>query len=190
MTTADLTLLIKKHPVSVSCLAVALVSGVVLYLRADAIPASQAEFDTRSAEAARMIDNVKNAPNLAEQTAEIQEQTKQMETRLLRASQLAVNLQYFYKLETETGVKLIDARQADIRPTKSLYTPVPFSITIQGPSDHVMKFLAQLQNGRHFCRIKSSVFTSAGGNRGEGGGALGGQGDINLSLNIDLLGLP
>ncbi len=188
MTTADFTALLKKHPLSTACVAIALVSGAVLYLRADAIPASQAEFDERSNVAARMIDNVKNAPNLAEQTAEIQEHVKQLETRLMRASQLAVNLQYFYKLENDTGVKLVDARQDTPRPTKSQYLPIPFSVTVQGSNDQVMKFLAQLQHGRHFCRIKSSVINSIGA-RGEGA-ATSGPPEITLSLNLDLLGVP
>lgn len=189
MTAADLTALIKKHPIGAICLIVAVACGLALYFRADVISVSQAEYEARSAEAAKMISNVTNAPGLAEQVAEIQEMVKQLESRLVRAGQLAVNLQYFYKIEAETGVKLLDVRQDNLpRNVKTQFIPVPFVVTVQGPYAQVMKFLSQVQNGRHFCRIKTAVFAKAGGATSESATTAGQE--LNLSLSLELLGLP
>ncbi len=144
---------------------------------------SQTELEALSAQASKMIANVRNANGLAEQLVEIQTLSKEMEGRLMKAGQLAVNLQYFYKLETENEVKLVDVRQGSVpRSSKTLYTGVPFSVSVQGPFPNVMNFMNRVQNGRHFCRINTATF----GKATEAGMA----GYVNLNLNIDLLGQP
>ena len=116
-----------------------------------------------------------------EQVAEIQALTKEVEARLMKAGQLAVNLQYFYKLETENEVKLGDVRQNPFpRNNKTLYAGVPFTVSVQGSFAHVTNFLNRLQNGRHFCRVNTANYTEASD----------GTGDISLALNIELLGQP
>ena len=72
MNTSGLIALIKKHPIGFGCGLVSIVCGVLLYLRSDNITASQAELDASSAQASKMIANVRNANGLAEQLTEIQ----------------------------------------------------------------------------------------------------------------------
>lgn len=190
MTGADLTALAKKHPLSVACGLIAVACGALLYFRADVIADSQKLYEAKSAESATMISNVTGAPGLAEQVTEIQALAKDVDGRLVRAGQLAVNLQYFYKLEADNAVKLLDVRQGNLpRGAKGLYTPVPFTLTAQGNYPQLMKFLGELQNGRHFCRINSATFTKSGGSSSEGSGGAATQ-DMNLSISLDLLGLP
>lgn len=190
MTAADLSAMAKKQPLGVACLIVTLVCGAALYFRADAIGASQTEYDAKSSEAAKMIDNVKAAPGLEEQLAEIQSLGNELESRLVKASQLAVNLQYFYKLEADNGVKFLDLRQnAPARAArgpapKTIFTPLAFNVTVQGDYGQLVKFLADLQNGRHFCRINSAIFTRAGS---DGGSA---SQTMTLALTLELLGQP
>jgi Tfp pilus assembly protein PilO len=184
MTSADLVALLKKHPTGVGCILLSIVCGVVLYLRSGSIEAGQVELEARSTEAAKMASNIRNSAGLSEQLTEIQGYTKELEGRLLKASQLAVNLQYFYKLETENEVKLVDnVRQGTLpKNSKSSYVGVPYSLTVQGSYSQVMNFLNRLQNGRHFCRINTASFSKAGS--GPAGSI------VNLSLNLELLGQP
>jgi Tfp pilus assembly protein PilO len=181
MTTEDLIALLKKHPISVACGLVTIICGVLLYLRSGNIAASQTELEASSAQAKKMIANVRNSNGLDDQLAEIQALSKEMEGRLMKAGQLAVNLQYFYKLETENEVKLLDVRQNTFpRNIKTAYAGVPFSVSVQGKHTHVMNFLNRLQNGRHFCRVNTANFSKAGE----------GNGEITLALNLELLGQP
>ncbi len=180
MNTADLVALLKKHPIGFGCGLVSIVCGILLYLRSDNIAASQAELEASSAQATKMVANVRNANGLAEHVTEIQALSKEMEGRLMKAGQLAVNLQYFYKLETENEVKLVDVRQGtNPRNTKTLYSGVPFNVSVQGPYANVMNFLHRVQNGRHFCRINAASFTKVGDTA-----------DMSLALNLELLGQP
>lgn len=184
MTSAELTASLKKHPIGVACALIAIACGVVLYVRSGNIAASHAESEAATAEASKMIGNVRNSANLAEQTAEIESLRKELEGRVMKAGQLAVNLQYFYKLEAETEVKLVDVRQGTLpRNAKSEYIGVPFSVTIHGSFAQVTSFLNRLQNGSHFCRINTATFNKSGN---ESAGAT----DMTLALSLDILGQP
>jgi type II secretory pathway pseudopilin PulG len=182
MNSADLVASLKKHPVSVVCVLIAVVCAVLLYVRSGSIAKSQAELAASSTQAARMIANVRSAAGLPEHVAEMQAFSKEVEGRLMKAGQLAVNLQYFYKLETENEVKLVgDPRQGSLKTNaRTQYAGVPFSVTVQGTFPHVMNFLNRVQNGRHFCRINSAGFTKVGGTAA----------DMSLTLSIELLGQP
>jgi hypothetical protein len=182
MSTEDLVALLKKHPIGVGCGLVSIVCAVLLYSRSGNIATTQAELEASSAEAAKMIANVRNSKGLAEQVAEIQALSKEMEGRLMKAGQLAINLQYFYKLETENDVKLEVRPGIFPRNIKTAYAGVPFNVSVQGTFTHVMNFLNRLQNGRHFCHISNASFTKPGGD------ASGGE--IILALNLELLGQP
>lgn len=183
MTSADLIALLKKHPIGFGCVLLSIVCGVVLYLRSGKIADGQVELEARSAEAAKMAANIRNSANLSEQLTEIQTLTKELESRLLKAGQLAVNLQYFYKLETENEVKLVDVRQGALpKNTQAAYVGIPFNVSIQGSYTQVMNFLGRLQNGRHFCRINTANFTKVTGGANSG--------LVSLSLNLELLGQP
>ena len=188
MTGEDLTTFVKKHPLSVGCGLVAVICGALLYYRAGNVTASQAELEAKTSEANKVMANVRNSAALAEQVAELQAQRKELESRLLKAGQLAVNLQYFYKLEAETGVKLSgDVRQGGLPKTTKAYIGVPFGVSVQGTYPQVVNFISRLQNGRHFCRIVSSTLSKAGGSDPS---SVAGENDMSLTLNLELLAQP
>lgn len=158
MTGADLLALIKKHPVGAACLLVCVFCGVWLYVYSEKIDNARAAFEAKDKESRAIAQNARHATGLAEQVAELQAAGKQLESRLLRAGDLANNLQVFYRLENETGVKLIDARQnaqtaAKPGAAKSLYVSVSFGVTLQGSYAQIWSFLRRLETGPHFARF-------------------------------------
>jgi len=185
MNSSSLIAAAKKQPIGFGCAAFCLVCAFLLYFRSDKIDESQALYDAKAAEAAKIVANVRNSANLPEQVAEIQSYTKEMEGRLVRAGQLAVNLQYFYKLEAENEVKLIDIRQNSIpagKAGRSIYVGIPYAVGVQGGYKQVVAFLGRLEAGRHFCRFNVVNLSKSPG---------GGTADaMNLTLNIELLGTP
>ncbi|MDI1250990.1 MAG: hypothetical protein PSV13_19165 [Lacunisphaera sp.] len=190
MTSADLLVLIKKHPIGFACGVVCLACAALLYFRGGKTEEYRAEYDAKSTEATRILANVRNSEKLPTQVAEIQVLAKEMESRLVRSGQLAVNLQYFYKLEAETEVKLVDVRQGNPpKGQKSLYAGIPFTVTVQGSFKQVLAFLQKLENGPHFCRFNAVVFAKQGGG-GEGGRTVAGDAGLNLNINLELLGVP
>lgn len=189
MTSAELITTIKKQPIGFACGAICLICAVLLYVRSDKISESQAELDAKSGESARILANVSNSKNLPEHVAEIQVLAKELDGRLIRAGQLAVNLQYFYKLEADTGIKLLDVHQNNPPKgarAKSLFIGVPYSLSIQGSYKQVLTFLHRLEDGSRFCHFSSVSFNKSSGSSVAGAGAE----NMTLSLNIELLGLP
>ncbi len=175
----------KKQPIGFGCGLFCLLCVVILYLRSEKVAESQAEFDAKAAEAARIVANVRNSANLSEQVVELQALAKEMESRLVRAGQLAVNLQYFYKLEAENRVKLVDIRQNNLpagKAGKSAYAGIPYAVGVQGSYPHVLAFLHRLEAGRHFCRFNNVTLSKSPGSGTPDG--------MSLILSIDLLGTP
>ena len=181
MTAAELVPLLKKHPISLTCGVVCLACAFILYYRSDKVGEYQRLNEQKAAEAAAMIANVRNSEKLVEQTAEMQAAAKELENRLMRAGQLAVNLQYFYRLEADTGVKLVDVRQGGPKAGAkgAAFIVVPYTVAVQGTFPQVLTFLGRLQKGTHFCRFLALGMTKATGDN-----------QVSLSLSLEILGLP
>src|SRR5882762_4302735 len=133
MNASNIISTLKKYPTGFVCGAICLISAVLIYFTSRTIDEKQAEYETKAAEAARILANVRNSNGLEKEVAEIQALTKEMDSRLVHAGQLAVNLQYFYKLEAENEVKLGDVRQnalPPVRPVKNLYLGVPYNVAV------------------------------------------------------------
>lgn len=187
MTGADLVATLKKQPIGTACGIVCILCGVALYIRGDKIAENKQRFDEKSAEAQKIAANVRNGANLPQQVATMQDAAKQLDSRLVRASQLAINQQYFYRLENETGVKLMEVRPGNIARSNAqkatAYSPVPFAVSIQGNFKQVFDFLQRLEKGRHFCRFASISFSKGGS--GQDSTEL-----LTVNMSLELLGTP
>lgn len=186
MTSDEIIVRVKKHPIGFACGLVSVCLAGLLYFRSDEVAAKQTEYDTKAAEAAKITSNVTISRNLPEQVADIQAMSKDLESRLVAASQLAVNLQYFYKLEAENDVKLLEVRQgAQPKKGATIYNAVPFNVTVQGSYKQVMLFLNRLENGRHLCRFTNVIFAKSSNAADP---SL--QNAMTLTLNLELLAQP
>lgn len=187
MTGADLIAMIRKQPVGFACAVVSIGCALALYLRGDLIAESQTKYEATAKQAARVQANLKNAANLPEQLAEAQALGKELDGRLMRAGQLASNLQYFYKLEAENEIKLADLRQGAVSTSrngpKSAFVGISYSLAVQGSFKQITQFMTRLENGRHFCRYTSASFSKLGGNASA-------TDPMSVSLNIELFGTP
>lgn len=190
MTFDDILARIKKQPVGFACGLICVLCAGWLYYRGDEADQRQTQLKATAEKAEVIKSNVGFSKNLPEQVAELQVSTKELEGRLVRAGQLAVNLQYFYKLEAENEVKLLDVRQNPLpKGAKGPYVGIPYNVNLQGSYKQVMAFLQRLERGRHFCRINTATFTKSGGG-GEGSSAQSSSMGMTLALSLELLGQP
>jgi hypothetical protein len=183
MTNQELGAAIKKNPISVGCGVLCVAIAVAIYFRSDEIPAREADLAQKSAEGERHALNIKNAHDLKEQYDALVTANKEIESRLIHATQLAANTGYFYKLESATGVKLIDPRQTSTTPPKgkAQFTAIGFSVSAQGDLTQILNFLHQLESGEHYCRVLNASLALSGVKR---------DAPLTLSLSLELLGLP
>ncbi len=125
ITNEQVVALLKKNPVVSAAVVVCLGLAAAHYFRGDLSATATARLDERTQEGQRLSANIKNSAQLPEQLARVSAAAKEAEGRLVKVGSLANNLQYFYKLEADTGVKLLDLRQTT-DPGRAAKTGCPF----------------------------------------------------------------
>lgn len=185
MTNDEVYAFIKKNPIPVACAVITLALGALYYFRSGDYPAAEATLAEKSAEAEKYALNIKYSAQLKDQLEALVAANKNVEARLTRASQQGINTQYFYKLERETGVKLVSFGQspsaAPAKGSKAAFIPVPFNVGVQGTLPQLLDFLRQLEGGTHFVRVLAANCNVANTAR---------SGPLTLSLTLEMLGLP
>lgn len=188
MTGDDIKNIGKKHPIGVACGALAIVCAVVLYFTSDTLDEKKGVYEDTAKKEKAITTNVTNFASLPEQTEAVQHAVKDIEGRLIHASQLAINLQYFYRLESETGVKMTEVHQGNTtapRPGsgKAAYTATSFAVNIQGTYKQVLDFIHRVENGQRIARFSSVSFTKASGENVA-------PDAFSVSMGIDFLSTP
>lgn len=186
--------LVRKYPSALGCLVATF--GLCAYwsFGSSDLPEVEIQLDAKSAEARRLAANIKNAVRLREHTEAMEEALTRIDGRLVRASELATNLGYFYQLVKDSGVKLVDVRQnplpvpkeKDRKPTGT-YLAVPFSVIVTGDYPNLLAFLRSLENGRYFCRINNAILDASKPAQAPEGGEESAA--LRLTLSLDLEGV-
>ena len=187
--------LLKRRAFAAVCIVLTVGLLVAYFMRLDLLDDTRNKIDTLQKEAGNMKRNLRNAVGLQEQLADLKVLLSIVDARLVRPEELASNLQYFYRLESATGVKILLLRQISA-PTpsgasggspssKPSYGPVSYSVIVEGSFPQVMSFLTQLERGPHFNRTLS--FTAQRGATDSPTGIR--TGTVVVNLNVELLGL-
>lgn len=186
MSNEELKAIVGKNPIGFACGALSLLLFGGWYYRSGDVPSVEQEVAQKSAEAQRYELNLINAKGLQEQFDALVAANKEVDSRLVRASQLGKNVQFFYKLESESGAKLTtDPRQSPLSPpaknaAKTAYNPVTFSVTVSGDLPQILRFLRRLESGAHYCRMIGASCTVPQER----------SLPLTLNLSLELLGLP
>lgn len=180
MTNAELAAAVKKNPVMVACVALSVALALTIYFRSGALQDENTVLDEKSAQARKYALNISNAVELKEHVDTLTAANKAIDERMIRASNIGINQQYFYKLESESGVKLLDLKQGAQAATKGSYAPVSFTVSLQGDFNQVLAFLRGLEDGTRFSRVMTASCGTSRTNAGM----------LTLSLTIELLGRP
>ena len=185
MTGQDISAGIKKSPLLFVCIVLSIAMIAAIYFRSDMLSQAEQLLAQKSAEGEKISLNLQYSAQLKEQTEALEAAIKDIDARIIRASQLGANTGYFYTIENETGVKFIDLRQTTpavvAKPAKVSFLPVAFSVSVQSDLNHILTFLRQLENGAHYCRIMTATCSGNSANR---------SAPLTLALTLELLGTP
>lgn len=186
MSNEELIAFLKKNVIAVACVAVCLAVAAGLYFRNDLLPEAEKTFSENAEKAALLAANIENMEQLKDQRAAIGSANQAMQDRMIRVGQLAENLQYFYKLESDTNAKLTDLRQNPLPPAgrnaaKTNFIAIGFSLTAQGSYAQLMDLLRRIEGGEHYCRILTCNVHPTSEGRG---------GALTMVLSLELLGTP
>ena len=190
MSNEELFAFVKKNRLAVACGVLSVGLALAAYYRGDGLAENQAVLDQKAVEGRRLALNLKNAAQLDEQLAAVSAATAEIKPRLVRVDELANNLQYFYKLEAETGTRLSQlqqtanaasvARWTKTNP-KAAFVPIGFSLSVEGEYPALLDFLRRLENGTHYARAVAASVNILKPDR---------SGPYVLQLNVELLGTP
>lgn len=181
--TKDLVALLKKRPLAIACSVLSLALIAAIYLRSGRTGELTGQLQQKEREGQRILDDIRNGANLPEQYQTLTSATKELESRLIYGSERARNQQYFYRIESDTGVTEVNL-QPSATPTsgknksKGRYSPVTFDVTVRGDFSQILKFLRRLETGQHFYRLVTASVTR------EADAA----GTLTLSLKLEFLG--
>lgn len=187
-----LLIFIKKNFVSVVSAVVTVGCLVFLVLDMGKKDALDAQFRDLSIEHGRVVKNLKFSNNLETDLEELKALTETIESRLFKPKDLASNYNYFFQLETLTGVKLGELRQKSaekINPRsksargrrKSVYRKIDYTMTASGSMEEVVNFLRHLEGGEaHYLVSDTRLLAARDSLTWEG---------LSLNINLSILGV-
>lgn len=185
----------KKYPLGTAAAAVFLVMLGVLFMRRSAMEDMKAALERNTDESQRHLTNISNSSQLAEHFQALENANRVIAGRLVDPQTLAINLEYFYKLERETGVKLLDTRPASASTTaakgpamKGGYKPVQYAVSLQGSYTRVLTFLRRLEQGNYYCRVVTANCNPAQEDTSAASADKKAPAEIILSLTVEILG--
>ena len=182
----NITARFRQYPTIFFCAALSLITLVAIFVRGTGLSEARAELEQVARESARIDGNIKNAVDIEEHLTALQEITEEVASRLIIPAELARNLQYFYRLETESRVRITDLNQRGTASTpaegeQSTYLPVRYEIAVEGQYLELLEFLHRIESGRHFARFNQLEIVRA--QRTDSSA-------MRLAINLELLGRP
>lgn len=182
MNAADFAEKIRRYPIPVVSGAIVILCLLVTYLRIDLSADLEARRNDMQDQSRQVDDNVRNGAKLAVDVEEMRTRFAALDQRVVQPSELATNKNYFFQLESNTGVRLGELQQhasSDKPVPKNKLGGVGYTVTLSGTFAQVVASFNELENGHRFYRLKT--FAVERGRDGD-------QAAVQLSLNFELLG--
>lgn len=184
--------LYRKYPIATVCGGVTVLLLAAFGLRFGTLGERQAELETVRADAVQLRTNVRNSDKLEDHVKSLGGGLAKLEARMVKESELATNLQHFYTLEGETGVKASVQQTTGLEPrkvpAKTAYVPVRFSVAVDASYAKILEFLHALEHGPvEYKLVEFSVRSSSSSSDGAVGRA---ENRVALTLQLELLGVP
>ena len=129
-------------------------AGIFLQLRHEAIATELASIEQRGG---KVLQTITRRSVVAQQLETARATTKHLDEHLVRESDLAGNIAFFYELEEQTQVTLVQVRQFKAAPVPAgrHYLTVPFALQINGPYPAVLEYLNRLETSPRVLRVRN-----------------------------------
>lgn len=157
---------VKKNPLLAVCSAGVLVASGIIFMRSGIVPEREAELEELKTNLAKLERNIANAAQLEAQVSQLRKINEEIKLSALVAGELARNQQYFFKLEADNNVKLLDVQQqgrpAPGRGPAPTYFPLGFSVNASGGYDNLLQLIRQTEKTFVGARIASAIISPGG----------------------------
>lgn len=154
----------KEFPILFVCGIITPITLVLLFMRAPRIQEYEAELEDLEGKWNDIQTNVEYSAGLESAIESLEAGLEAVNTRLMRAEDVAVNSEFFYDLEEAVGVQLgrfgqgtaTDGSNLHIGMEKLLhFSAIPYIQNISGTMDQVLTFISELDRQDYFVRMDS-----------------------------------
>jgi len=178
---------LRRYPIAAICGGITIVVVAVFALRFGLLDEAKQQLAQQQSEADALHRNIRNGTELPDQLTALQNGLARLEQRLMKSGDVAAYQQFFFKLETDSGVKIVrfqpanTARSSQVKQPGS-YQPLGFDLTVEGGFPDLVRFAHNLEaSSRHFRMVSFSV------RRGAAAGPV--QSNlVTLVMGLELLG--
>lgn len=180
--TKDIVNFWKRSPVLCVCIVLFTALLLSLYFRIGARDELETSLADQTKLRNKLAANVKYGTGLTDQTERLRRVNALLASNTLKSGELALNQQFFLRLEADTGIKIVDLRPFPVpAPAKDAaadaFVPLSFGLNVTGDYAQLMTFLKRLEQGPTLCRVRSASLSYSSTEA------------QTLSLTVDLLGL-
>lgn len=136
---------------------------VILFMRGPKAAQLETELSDLEREWQHIRTNVERSGGLEENMAALQSGVEDLQGRLMRVDDVAVNSEFFYNLEKETGVVFIRFSQGLATRGEGLnlgleklshFSVIPYDITLSGSLEKILQFLDVLDRQTFVIRME------------------------------------
>ena len=170
----------RRHPLSALCAGICVVCGLLCWYIYTNMKWLDLEHKQVTQDTELAITSMISGPSVKQELAASREVTRRIEDNLVVEDNLAENLWYFYKIEQQTKVHILEMRPLNslVSDSKSLFRRIPFSIRASGTYEQTAAFFYAIETGPRLASI-----TSVSYRRNEPGSQ-----SVILDVNLELLG--
>lgn len=169
--------LLRRYPLSASCVILTLVLGVTAWFLHGQIGDLEVVHRERTKEGEAMLALLVGGSTQRQELAAVREAARRIEDNLVIESNLAENAWYFYRIEEQSKVRLSELHPLN-SPTSDnspFFKRIPYTLRVTGDYEKTAAFLLALESGPRLINIINFNFS-----RGASG--------LTLDMSIELLG--
>ncbi len=156
---------VRKHPIGVGCGVLAFVLLVLTFTRRGSVATLESELVELQDRSSRLKNNLRYSADLEDHLATLNQAVEVLESKSINPGALATNLQFFYRLEQELGLTLVDIRQGIVAESREPreYLTVPYTISVEGTYMQILSLLQNLEEGGRIVQFVSANISPARG---------------------------
>ncbi len=171
---------VRRHPLSALCAAICLISGAICWYIYTNMKWLDLEHKQVTQDTEMAIQSLISGPSVRQELAAAREVTRRIEDNLVVEDNMAENLWYFYKIESQTKAHIAEMRTPNsiISSSRSYYKRIPFSIRLTGTYEQTAAFLYAVETGPRLSNVTSLTYRRFEPN----------SANVLLDFDVELLG--
>jgi hypothetical protein len=167
-----------EYPVLFVCGIITPLALVLLFMRAPKLEQYETELLDLERQWEQILTNTERSSGLEADTAALEAGLEEIEGRLMQVENVAVNYEFFYDLEEETGITMSQFSQGNASDGSQLslgleklkhFSVIPYDLSISGSMEQLLGFIDVLNRQNYIVRLDMfRLFPSTGNTAAEG----------------------